>query len=161
MTVDGTTYSDVKWIVGDLDYHLHRGDTETTDHHVLIFPKSPIGHAQMNTTNDTTGGYKGSKMWTTTIPLYVTAIQNAFGSTHILSHRELLTKSISTTIASGAGAGRVGCSNDWEWTSVLVNLFNENMVYGEGILASSFFDVGECNSQISLMQLDRRTNSPE
>ena len=112
----------------------------------------------MNTTDVTTGGYKGSEMWTTTIPLYVTAIQNAFGSTHILSHRELLTKSISTTIASGAGAGRVGCSNDWEWTSVLVNLFNENMVYGGEVLASSFFDVGECNSQVSLMQLDKSTS---
>lgn len=112
----------------------------------------------MNTTDVTTGGYKGSKMWTTTIPLYVTAIQNAFGSTHILSHRELLTKSISTTIASGAGVGWIGCSNDWEWTSVLVNLFNENMVYGGKVLASSFFDVGECNSQVSLMQLDKSTS---
>ena len=158
VTVDGTTYSNVKWIVGDLDYYLHRGDTETTDHHVLIFPQSPIGTAQMNTTDVTTGGYKGSKMWTTTIPLYVTAIQNAFGSTHILSHRELLTKSINTTIASGAGAGWVGCSNDWEWTSVLVNLFSENMVYGGRVLASSFFDVGECNSQISSMQLDESTS---
>ena len=68
VTVNGTAYNNVKWIVGDLDYHLHRGDTETTKHHVLMFPETNIGSAQMNTTNVITGGYVGSQMWTTIIP---------------------------------------------------------------------------------------------
>lgn len=49
ITIDGTTYSNVKFIVMDLDYHLHCGDTETTAHHVVIMPEEALGSAQMNT----------------------------------------------------------------------------------------------------------------
>lgn len=54
VTVDGTTYENVKFIVGDLDYYLHMGPTELTTHHVLMIPDSVIGVAPMNLPVDET-----------------------------------------------------------------------------------------------------------
>lgn len=153
ITVNGTTYN-VKWIVGDLDYHLGMGDTETTSHHVLMFAESAIFNARMNATNSTSGGFKGSEMFTTTLPKVSSAIKSAFGADHVLNHRELLSKSTSTTVASGAGAGWTGGSTDWEWTSMDASLFNEVMIYGTRVFSSSFFDVGEGNSQIAAFRMN-------
>ena len=155
ITVNGTTYSNVKWIIGDLDYHLNRGDTITSAHHILVFPESSIGSAAMNATNITTGGYTGSVMWKTTIPLYATGIINAFGSAHVLTHRELLSKTEVDTIPSMGGCGNNGASTDWAWVDVKVNLFNEPMIYGGKICSSSLFDVGECNTQVAAMRHDK------
>lgn len=152
VTVDGTTYSNVEWVVGDLDYHLHRGDTENTTHHVLVFPRAHIGNKPMNASNVTAGGFVGSVMWTTTLQLYATGIKAAFGADHVLSHRELLSSAESDTIASGAGAGYNGATTSFSWCDVTVNLFNEPMVYGGRVLSSSLYDVGDCYTQIAAMR---------
>lgn len=152
ITVDGTTYSNVKWILGDFDYHLHRGNTETTAHHVLVFPEGVLGQHRMNETNTTEGGYTGSEMWTTTIPKYVTGIQTAFGSDHVLSHNELLTNSVDMTTPSKGWPKCIGMADKWAWTTVLVNLFNEAMVYGATPFSSSGFDVYDCNTQVAAMR---------
>ena len=151
VTINGTTYSDVKWIVGDLDYHLHRGDTETTAHHVVLYPETNLGSARMNATNTTVGGYQGSEMWTTTIPKYATGIVNAFGSDHVLVHRERLTKAIDSNAYSGAGGMGNGATvyADGEWTNVTANLFNEAMMFGHAPFASSGRDTYDCNKQIA------------
>lgn len=151
-TIDGVTYSDKNYLIGDFDYHLHCGDTETTNHHILMVSEECLGTARMNSSNVTTGGYMGSEMWTTTIPKYAAGIQAAFGSEHILSHRELLTDQVNTSAASMAGAGYTGCSNHWAWASVLVNIMNEAMTYGTPAFSSSFYDIGDCNMQIALFR---------
>lgn len=151
VTVNGTTYTDVKWIVGDLDYHLHRGDTETTAHHVVLYPETNLGSARMNATDTTSGGYQGSEMWRSTIPKYAAGIVNAFGSDHVLKHRERLTKAVDMNAYSGAGGLGNGASAyaDGEWTDVTVNLFNEAMMYGHAPFASSGRDTYDCNKQIA------------
>ena len=149
VTINGTTYTDVKWIIMDLDYHLHAGDTETTAHHLVLMPETILGTRQMNSTNTTVGGYLGSDMWKTHIPLAVTGIKNAFGSTHVLNHRELLTNTMTTDWRSSAAQGWTGAAEGWVWTNVEVNLCNENMVYGAPIMSSSAYDTGECTKQLA------------
>lgn len=151
LTVDGTTYNNMKWIVGDLDYHLHRGDTETTTHHVVLYPETNLGTARMNASDTTSGGYQGSEMWTTTIPKYATGIINAFGSGHVLTHRERLTKAIDANAYSGSGGIGNGATVyvDGEWVDVKVNLFNEAMMYGNAPFASSGRDTYDCNKQLA------------
>lgn len=151
VTVNGTTYSNIKWIVGDLDYHLHRGDTETTTHHVVLFPETHLGNARMNASNTTSGGYRGSEMWTTTIPLYATGIINAFGSSHVLVHRERLTKAIDANAYAGGGGMGNGATvyADGEWVNVTANIFNEEMMFGHAPFASSGRDTYDCNKQIA------------
>ena len=154
ITVNGaTTTHDI--VIGDCDYHLHRGDTETTAHHVLAFTRAHMGNEHMNATNTTAGGYIGSDMWKTILPEYTTAIKNAFGSSHILTHRELLSNAESDTVSSAAGAGWSGGTTDWGWYDVDVNLFNEPMIYGSRVFSSSAFDVGDCNTQVAAMRHDK------
>lgn len=151
VTVDGTTYKDVKWIVADLDYHLHRGDAETTAHHVVLIPEDNIGTSKMNSSDTTSGGYQGSYMWSTTIPKYVTGVTNAFGSDHVLSHRERLTKQVDTNAYAGSGGLGNGATvyTNGEWTDVKVNIPNEAMMYGHAPFASSGRDTYDCNKQLS------------
>ena len=105
----------------------------------------------MNDTNVTTGGYVGSKMVTTTLPIYATALQTALKN-HIITHRSLLTNSVATTGNSNAGAGHVGYSNNWAWTDTLLSLMSEIQLYGSTVLSSSFFDTGERNTQFNLFR---------
>lgn len=154
VTIDGTTYDNVKWIVMDLDYHLHCGDTETTAHHVVLMPEGMFGGAQMNTDHTTAGGYAGSAMFTTHIPKVDAGIEAAFGSAHVLSHRELLSNSMDANLASMAGVGWQGAANSWAWYDAKSNLANETMVYGGKALSSSFFDVGECKQQLAAFRLN-------
>lgn len=146
ITINGTTYSDVKWMVGDLDYFLGHGDTSIlTQHHVLMFPDTCLGNSYMNPTNTTEGAYMGSYMYTTMIPLVNAGIQAAFGASHVVSHREAMSKLINATMACASGNGWTGSTYWWsgEWADVLSNLFTENMVYGANIFSSSPQDV--CN----------------
>ena len=151
VTVDGTTHSDVKWIVADLDYHLHRGDTETTAHHVVLIPENNIGTSKMNGSDTAAGGYQSSYMWGTTIPKYVTGITNAFGSDHVLTHRERLTKMIDANAYAGGGGLGNGATvyTSGEWVDVTVNIPNEAMMYGHAPFASSGRDTYGCNKQLA------------
>jgi hypothetical protein len=154
VTIDGTTYKNVKWIVMDLDYHLHAGNTETTAHHVVLMPETTLGTQAMNATKITTGGYVGSVMWTTHIPKVVTGIEAAFGDTHVLSHRELLTNTVDANAKSAAYNGWTGAASNWAWADVKVNLANEPMVYGSRHASSSFYDGGECTKQLAAFNLN-------
>lgn len=153
-TIDGTAIGITKVLMGDLDYQLYAGDAMLATHHVRVVPQDVLNvNTRMCTSNDTTGGYVASEMWTTTIPKYVTGLQNAFGSGHILTHRELLTNAISASAPAGGGAGWVGSSSGWGWYDVTVNLMNENMVYGGRVFGSAF-DTGERTQQLALFRLN-------
>lgn len=151
VTINGTAYNNVKWSVGDLDYHLHRGNTETTTHHVVLFPENNLGKARMNASDTTAGGYQRSEMWTTTIPKYAAGIINAFGSSHVLVHVERLTKAVDANAYAGGGGLGNGATvyADGEWVNVTCNLFNEAMMFGHASFASSGRDTYDCNKQIA------------
>ena len=154
VTVDGTSIGAEKFLIADLDYELYTGDSMLTTHHACVVPQDVLNvNTRMCATNDTTGGYVASEMWNTTIPKYVTAIQNAFGSGHVLKHRELLTNAVSASAPAGGGAGWVGSSSGWGWYDTYVNLMNENMVYGSQVWGSGY-DTGERTSQLALFRLN-------
>lgn len=155
ITVDGVDYT-VKWEVAHLDYFLYSGNTECTTHHVLLFPSKTIQtNVPMNDTNTAAGGYVATKMWTETIPKYVTGITNAFGSAHVLAHKELLTKAINADAPSGAGAGGMGSSTEWDWYDTLVNIPSEPMIYGGLVCGSSAYDVGNKERQLQIFQFKK------
>lgn len=155
MTVNGTSIGKVKWLVAGCDYLLHSGDSACETHHVVMVPQDVLDvNTRMCETNDTTGGYVASEMWKSTLPLYTTGIQNAFGSDHVLKHRELLTNAMSSTAPSAAGAGWTGSTTGWAWTDVTANLMNEPMVYGGTVFGSSGHDVGNCKTQLPLFRHD-------
>ena len=121
---DYWTIGGVNWRIAAFDYYYNCGDTNFTKHHVVIVPDTVLYTHVMNDTNITTGAYVGSKMYTEGLEQAKTTINNAFGSSHVLSHRIYLSNATSNGIAS-AGA----------WTDSTVDLMCEHMVYGSGIFS--------------------------
>lgn len=114
----------VNWRIAAFDYYLNCGDTSFTKHHAVIVPDTCLYNAQMNTSDVTTGAYKGSAMYTANLAQAKSTINSAFGSSHVLSHRNYLTNATSNGRASAG-----------EWTDSTVDLMCEHMVYGSGIFS--------------------------
>lgn len=116
---DYWTINGVNWRIVDFDYWYGTGDTKTTAHHLVIMPDEALYTASMNDTSVTTGGYVGSKMYTTNLTNAKGTISSAFG-TNILEHREYLINTVGTGGAPSAGA----------YLDSTVELPNELMIYG-------------------------------
>ena len=114
----------VNWRIAAFDYYLNCGDTSFTKHHAVIVPDTCLYNAQMNTTDVTTGAYKGSAMYTANLAQAKSTINTAFGSSHVLSHRIYLSNATSNGRASAG-----------EWTDSTVDLMCEHMVYGNGVFS--------------------------
>ena len=112
--IGGVTYR-----IADFDYYLRSGDTECTTHHVVVVPDTNLYTARMNASDTTTGGYVGSEMYKTNLAQAKTTITNAFGSGHILTHREFLINAV-----------KDGCPGGGAWYDSTVELMDERMVYG-------------------------------
>ena len=133
------TYN-TKFRIAGLDTYLNTGDTAFTQHHAVIVPDNTIGNNRMNGTNVTTGGYVGSFMFTSVLPVYDTHFSEKLNN-HLLSHRELLSSSVSG-----------GLANNWERTNVKVNLMSEPELYGS-IQWGGRYDVGLNYRQFPLFSI--------
>ena len=152
----GGTYT-VNWVVADCDYWINKGDTATTAHHVAIVPQQPIFFARMNSFNTTEGGYAGSEMYKNIIPACATGIVNAFGSNHILTFRDRLTRDLNTSAVSSGITVFTGAPN-WggAWYSQQCNLMSEAMVYDGPHCASSAVDNIMAFRQMSAFRLSEK-----
>ena len=135
-----TVNYNTKFRIAGLDTYLNTGDTAFTQHHAVIVPDGAIGSNRMNSANVTTGGYVGSFMFASVLPVYNTHFSEKLNN-HLLTHRELLTSSVSG-----------GLSNDWKWTDVKINLMSEPETYG-GIQFGTKRDVGLNYRQHPLFRL--------
>ena len=120
---DYWTINGINYRIAHFDYYLNTGNTPCNTHHALIIPDTVLYNAAMNTSNTTTGGYKGSEMYTTNLAQAKTTINAAFNG-HVLSHR------IYITTATYNGRPSAG-----EWADSTADLMTEQMVYGTGILS--------------------------
>lgn len=109
----------VDYLITAFNYWLTCGDTACNTNHLLVVPQTNLYTASMNSSNITTGGYVGSEMYKTGLEQAKTTINSAFGSAHILNHRQHLVN----TVTNGAPTGT-------DWYDSTVELMNENMVYG-------------------------------
>jgi hypothetical protein len=150
-TIGGTEDIDVQ--IAGFNPYYNVGDTALTRNHAAVVTKDCVQTlAQMNTTNTTVGGYVATDMYKTTLPAYANALQQAIGSTHIISRRALLTTGINNTDQSaGIGTGR---SNAWSWYDELVGIMTEAEVYGAPVFSSSGYDTGEACIQLPLFALN-------
>lgn len=152
---DFWTINNINWRIAAFDYHLNRGPDEdiTTRHHLVIVPDSNLlaingSTYYMQTSNDTSGGYKGSGYYSGTNKngttnsaksQCTTKINNAFGAGHILTHKELITNAITGDKASG-----------WGWEDCTVECMSETMVYGTQAWAANGYEVASEMTQLPL-----------
>lgn len=153
-----TTSEVVRCIIAGFDMYYMNGDISLTKHHAVIVPKNCFTAThKMYETGTITGGYFGSDIHTTVLPVYAEALKKTALNNHIIKYKDLLTTGISNTGTSMAGAGYVGYSNKWEWKETELRLMSEVQVYGCTVLSSSFYDVGCANLQLPLFRLDPRS----
>ena len=140
--------NNVNWRIAAFDYWLRTGDKNWNDgngnynvsfettHHIVIVPDTNLYSAQMHNTstgqytqgaanNPVTGAYVGSDMYTTNLTQAKTIVNNAFGSAHILIHREYLKNAVNGAYESAEA-----------WYDSTVELMTEQMVYGGKIFAN-------------------------
>ena len=136
----------VRFIVMAIDWYIHTGDTQLTNHHLVLVPKNALGTAQMNGTNTTEGAYIGSEMFKTHLPKFATKISTALDS-HILTWRSLMSNAINATAPIAGYTGWSGCTSSWAWMDTNCRLLSEVDVYGSSIWGNAW-DVGESNRQL-------------
>ena len=126
-TYNGTSYSarDIKFRIADFNYWLntYQSSSYLATPHIVLVPDEKLYDAKMNDTNTTEGGYYGSKMHSTYLADAKTIINNAFGSSHVLSHSLYLTNAVTNGRPSGSS----------KYDNCTVELMSEQMVYGSSI----------------------------
>ena len=123
---DYWTIGSVTYRIAAFDYYLGTGDTVMTTHHITLVPDVPMySHIMSDSDTGTTGGYVGSKMYTTGLNNAKATINNAFGAPHILTHRQYLCNAVSNGKPTGSS-----------WYDSTVELMTEQNVYGGRVFGS-------------------------
>lgn len=140
-----TAPSGRKYFFADADYFFGHGDTEMTDHHMLVIEDECQGTAQHQTTNVTTGGATSSLIYTTYLPAHQSELEADFGAAHILEARLLLSNAVSNGMPSG-----------WAWAGKKSFLMNMPMVFGHYLQytgnTGEMFNGGNRVRQLALFQ---------
>lgn len=148
LTINGTVYR-----IAGFNLGKQIGDNASMGNCMCLVPDSALYSAQMHNTdsgqytegfaaNTTTGAYANSDMRTTNLAQATQKIVNDFGSTHVMSYRDILPNATANGQASG-----------WAWYDCKVELMSEVMVYGTTVWANSGYEVGCINSQFPLFAL--------
>lgn len=148
LTINGTVYR-----VAGFNLGKQIGDNTPMGNSMCLVPDSALYNAQMHNTdsgqytegaaaNTTTGAYANSDMRTANLAQATQKIVSDFGSSHVMSYRDILPNATSNGQASG-----------WAWYDCKVELMSEVMVYGTNVFANSGYEVGCINSQFPLFAL--------
>ena len=150
-TINGTIYR-----IAGFNLIKNCGDSVNVGNNMCLVPDNALYNAQMHNTesgeyepgsvaNDTTGAYANSDMRTTNLTQATNKIITDFGSSHVISYRDILPKATADGQASG-----------WTWYDCKVELMSEVMVYGTKVWGNSGYEVGCLNEQFPLFR-----SSPE
>ena len=154
---DYWTINSIVWRIAAFNYWYNTGDTNCTTPHVVIVPDSNLLNSDgstthwMNTSNTTEGGYMGTGWYTgenadgtanTGKSQCLSKAESAFGSRHILQHREYLSNAVVNGYASGGTRtdSKIELMNE---SMVYGNRFFENVINGTNIPAAYTIDKGQ------------------
>ena len=148
-TINGTIYR-----IAGFNLIKNYGDSVNVGNNMCLVPDNALYTAQMHNTdsgeyesgsvaNDTTGAYANSDMRTTNLTQATNKIITDFGSSHVISYREILPNATADGQASG-----------WAWYDCKVELMSEVMVYGTKVWGNTGYEVGCLNEQFPLFRLN-------
>ena len=127
ITYSGTQYT-TKYRVAGINTFKNYGDTALTRNHLVLIPDR-LFKAQMNTSDTTSGGYVGSRMYTTVLPALLTSLAGSSSTPFygkIISHREVF----------------ANAENNWAWYDNSLCLLSEMEAYGSRIFANYGYSIG-------------------
>lgn len=148
-TINGTIYR-----IAGFNLIKNCGDNVSIGNNMCLVPDSAFYNTQMHNTdsgeyesgsvaNDTTGAYANSDMRTTNLTQATNKINTDFGSSHVISYRDILPNATADGQASG-----------WAWYDCKVELMSEVMVYGTKVWGNNGYEVGCLNEQFPLFRLN-------
>lgn len=137
-TINGTVYR-----IAGFNLIKNCGESVSIGNNMCLVPDNALYNASMNSTNTTEGAYVNSEMRTTNLAQATTKITTDFGSSHVISYRDILANAMSNGQASG-----------WAWDDCKVELMSEVMVYGTKVWGNSGYEVGCLNEQFPLFRLN-------
>ena len=155
VTIDEKTYN-LTFLIVDIDpfYSNYNSYAIINTHHVGVIVLG-LPNEKMNDTNTTSGGYKGSYMYTTVLPKYLEAIRTVIGENHLVAHQKRYSNSLNETGYNRFGSN-TGCSNNWEWTeNQYISLLTEAQIYGATVWSSSGYDTGEASNQLAMFKMSK------
>lgn len=130
--INDGTYNKEWFIAGfDLDYKLGTASSSPyyiSQHHICLIPTGILANGSMNGTATTSGGYKGSVMYTTTLPAIATTLQTVL-STHLLEQ----CLEISSLVSSTTGTSQMS-----ERAKQYISLMTECQVFGFSLHGNKF-----------------------
>lgn len=139
--------NNVTWRIVDMDYWYNTGSTALTTHHLVIMPDTNLYTYVMNDDVTTTGGYVGSKMYTTGLTQAKTTIAAAFPDM-VLTHKEYLSNAVTNGVVTGMA-----------FKDSTVELPSEIMIYGTNIFSAindgtaTFNGYTFCKTQLALFDV--------
>lgn len=122
-TINGDVYTIV-----DFNYWYGTSYPSVYKFHLVMMPSQPLSIEKFNDTATNEGAYVGSKMYKTGLNASKEKINAAFGSEHILMHKEFLSSAINNGVVS-AGA----------YYDSTIELPSEIMMFGTRICSSSSY----------------------
>lgn len=149
---DYWTIAGMRWRIAGFDYLLKSGDANLTDHHLLMIPEWNMMFGDgstthyMNGTDTTEGGYKATAMRATHLPTCLETVESAFGSGHILSHKEFISNTVNGD----------GLASNGEWVSTKIEIPTESMIFGNNIngkATNGMFNTGNMWGQMPIAKL--------
>lgn len=129
----------VKWRIAHFDYWYNSGATALAKHHAVVVPDTNLYTAKMNDSATNDNGYTGSSLYLTGLDQAKQMVTDAFG-TYAIAHYDRYSKQFPVT--SGA---------EWEWKNDVVNLMNEEMVFGSMKFGTMKYTVSR--SQLALFAM--------
>lgn len=131
----------IKFFIADFNYWLFSGDKTCTTNHAVILPGKIFYSSVMNSDASTSSGYIGSYMYKTGLKSAENSIAEAFGSEHLLTHRE--------RFSNAAVDGHI---EGTAWVDNTVTLMSESMVYGGRQISIGGNDYSVDFSQLSIFR---------
>ena len=130
---DYWTIGGINWRIAGFNYYLNCGDQGAAEYnlttpHLVIVPDTSLYDSAMNSTNTTEGGYYNSVMKQSNLATAISTINSAFGSGHVMEHRNLFVNAVAD-----------GRPSNGSWYDMTVDLMNEVNVFG----AHHFSPVGD------------------
>ena len=148
----------VTWLIAGFNYWNSTGyPSRLSKNHVVIVPRENIASAKMNNSATTSGGYTGSDFYTgnnsnTGKATAESVINAAFGSDHILTHRQRLVNAVTDGIPS-----------QLTWEDSTFELMTESMLFGNAFASPAINGTnnpldqnGIDNAQLPLFAIDHQ-----
>ena len=148
VTIKDGTYNK-QWIIAGFDMEHNKTASDKTiydnGYGICLIPKTSLGSAAWNDVDDTSKGYNGSSMHTSTLPTVANNLKKVLGG-HLVERNVLL--------SNGRNEDDY-YANSYAWTKAYCTLMSMGQVTGTFASNRNKYDDGEANYKLPLFNYEK------